>query len=79
VPDDPLGWLELADMQVKCWLLEDALASLDRAEKSGDVPAAAASALRASVASRLGDATSSLALYEELVVDGCETFASTQR
>ncbi|MGY8822279.1 MAG: tetratricopeptide repeat protein, partial [Pseudomonadales bacterium] len=37
-PDDPQAHLDLADMQVKSWLLEEALASLDRAEASGTVP-----------------------------------------
>jgi predicted O-linked N-acetylglucosamine transferase (SPINDLY family) len=75
-PDDAQAHLDLADMQVKAWLLEDALTSLDRAEASGLVPSVASAALRASVANRLGDAESALALYEGLVAAGQESFAS---
>jgi tetratricopeptide (TPR) repeat protein len=46
-PDDAQAHLDLADMQVKSWLLEEALASLDRAEASGTVPQAGSAALRA--------------------------------
>jgi protein O-GlcNAc transferase len=74
-PDDPQAHLDLADMQVKSWLLEEALASLDRAEASGTVPQAGSAALRASVANRLGDADTALSLYEGLVADGNDSFA----
>lgn len=75
-PDDAQAHLDLAEMKVKAWLLEDALISLDRAEASGAVPSAASAALRASIANRLGDAETALALYEGLVAEGQESFAS---
>jgi len=74
-PDDAHAHLDLADMQVKAWLLEDALISLDRAEASGAVPQTASTALRASIANRLGDADTALSLYEGLVAAGQESFA----
>jgi predicted O-linked N-acetylglucosamine transferase (SPINDLY family) len=74
-PDDAQAHLDLADMQVKAWLLEDALVSLDRAEASGAVPPVASAALRASIANRLGDADTALALYEGLVAEGQDSFA----
>ncbi len=74
-PDDAQALLDLADMQVKSWLLEDALASLDRAEASGKVPPASSAALRASIANRVGDANTALALYENLVAEGQDSFA----
>ena len=74
-PDDAQAHLDLADMQVKSWLLEEALASLDRAEASGTVPQAGSAALRASVANRLGDADTALSLYEGLVAEGHDSFA----
>src|SRR3989338_8634767 len=74
-PDDAQAHLDLADMQVKSWLLEQALAALDRAEASGTVPPAASAALRASVANRQGDADTALSLYEGLVADGNDSFA----
>lgn len=74
-PVDAQAHLDLADMQVKSWLLEEALASLDRAEASGTVPPAAGAALRASVANRLGDADTALSVYEGLVADGNDSFA----
>lgn len=74
-PDDAQAHLDLADMQVKSWLLEEALAALDRAEASGTVPPAASAALRASVANRQGDADTALSLYEGLVADGNDSFA----
>jgi Tfp pilus assembly protein PilF len=73
--DDAQADLDLADMQVKSWLLEEALASLDRAEASGTVPQAGSTALRASVANRLGDADTALSLYEALVAEGHDSFA----
>lgn len=75
-PDDAAGWMELAEMQAKSWMLEEALASLDRAEAAGDLPTAAALSLRASVANRSGDARTALALYDGLVEDGQTAFAS---
>ena len=75
-PDDAQAHLDLADMQVKAWLLEDALISLDRAEASGAVPSVASAALRASIANRLGDAETALTLYGGLVAKGHESFAS---
>ena len=75
-PDDAQAHLDLADMQVKAWLLEDALTSLDRAEASGAVPSVASAALRASIANRMGDAETALGLYEGLVAEGQESFAS---
>ena len=74
-PDNAQAHLDLADMQVKAWLLEDALISLDRAEASGAVPPAASAALRASIANRFGDADTALALYEGLVAEGQDSFA----
>jgi predicted O-linked N-acetylglucosamine transferase (SPINDLY family) len=74
-PDDAQAYLDLADMQIKAWLIEDALISLDRAEASGAVPPAASAALRASIANRLGDADTALALYEGLVAEGQDSFA----
>ncbi len=74
-PDDAQAHLDLADMQVKSWLLEEALASLDRAEASGTVPPAASAALRASVANRQGDADTALSFYEGLVAEGNDSFA----
>lgn len=74
-PDDAQGHLDLADMQVKAWLLEEALASLDRAEASGRVPSAGSAALRASIANRQGDADTALRLYEGLVAEGQGSFA----
>jgi len=74
-PDNAQAHLDLADMQVKAWLLEDALVSLGRAEASGAVPHAASAALRASIANRLGDADTALALYEGLVANGQNSFA----
>lgn len=61
---------------MKSWLLEDALVSLDMVEASGTVPPSASAALRASVANRLGDADTALALYEGLVAEGQSSFAS---
>lgn len=75
-PEDAAGWMELADMQAKSWMLEEALASLDRAEAAVDLPSAAALSLRASVANRSGDARAALALYDRLVEDGQTAFAS---
>lgn len=75
-PDDAQAHLDLADMHVKAWLLEDALASLERAEALGAVPAQASAALRASIANRLGDAETALGLYEGLVVEGQDSFVS---
>lgn len=74
-PDDAQAHLDLADMQVKSWLLEEALASLDRAEAGGRVPQAGSAALRASIANRLGDADTALRLYEGLVAEGQGSFA----
>lgn len=74
-PTDPHLWLELSDMQAKSWLLQEALASLDRAEQAGPVPEAATLALRASIANRIGDSAASLALYDRLVSDGHAIFA----
>ena len=74
-PQDAQAHLDLADMQVKSWLLEEALASLNRAEASGKVPLAASTALRASIANRLGDADTALSLYESLVAEGQGSFA----
>lgn len=76
-PTDPQLWLELSEMQAKSWLLQEALASLDRAEQAGPVPEAAALALRASIANRLGDSAEALALYERLVSDGHANFAQS--
>jgi protein O-GlcNAc transferase len=75
-PDDAQAHLDLADLQVKSWLLEEALTSLDQAEATGQVPAAAGAAVRASIANRLGDADTALALYERLVAEGQDSFAS---
>ncbi|MEZ0468066.1 tetratricopeptide repeat protein [Phaeobacter sp. SYSU ZJ3003] len=75
-PEDAQARLDLADMQVKSWLLEDALVSLDYVEASGTVPPSASAALRASVANRLGDTDTALALYEGLVAEGQSNFAS---
>jgi protein O-GlcNAc transferase len=75
-PDDAQAHLDLADMQVKAWLLEDALISLDRAEASREVPSVASTALRASIANRLGDAETALTQYERLVAEGHDSFAS---
>ena len=75
--DNPQAWLDLADMQAKSWLLEEALISLGRAEVAGDVPATASLALRASIANRLGDADTAVALYDRLVEDGMPAFASS--
>jgi len=74
--DDGQAHLDLADMQIKSWLLEEALVSLDKAEATGTVPPAASAALRASVANRSGDADTALALYEGLVAEGQSSFAS---
>lgn len=74
-PDDPKVWLELADMQSKSWMLEEALAALDRAEATGPVSTVAVMALRASVANRIGDARMALDLYERLVAEGQPAFA----
>jgi protein O-GlcNAc transferase len=75
-PEEATAWLELADLQARSWLLEQALASLDRAEAVGNVPTTAARSLRASVASRMGDARQGLELYELLVAEGQPAFAS---
>jgi predicted O-linked N-acetylglucosamine transferase (SPINDLY family) len=75
-PDTPQAWLDLADMQVKSWMLKEALSSLERAEAAGEVPGAVALALRASVANRLGDARTALAHYDQLVDEGQPAFAS---
>lgn len=75
-PEDARTHLDLADMQVKSWLLEEALTSLGRAEATGAVPPQAGTALRASITNRLGDADTALALYEDLVASGQEAFAS---
>lgn len=75
-PDDAQAHLDLADMLVKAWLLEDALTSLNRAEASGAAPSVACAALRASIANRMGDAETALGLYEGLVAEGQESFAS---
>ena len=74
-PDDADASLDLADMQVKAWLLEDALGSLDRAEVAGATKTAATTALRASIANRTGDAHTALTLYEGLVAEGHDSFA----
>jgi len=74
-PNDTQAHLDLADMQVKSWLLEDALISLDGAQVSGAVPEASSMALRASVANRIGDAETALSLYEGLVAEGHDRFA----
>ncbi len=74
-PNDAQAHLELADMQLKSWLLEEALASLNRAEACGPVPQAGSAALRASIANRLGDADTALRLYEGLVAEGQGSFA----
>lgn len=76
-PDDAQAHLDLADMQLKAWLLEDALTSLDRAEALGAVPPAASAALRAAIANRLGDAETALRLYEDLITQGQDSFASS--
>lgn len=75
-PDDAQAHLDLADMQVKAWLLEDALTSLNRAEASGAAPSVACAALHASIANRMGDAETALGLYEGLAAEGKESFAS---
>jgi predicted O-linked N-acetylglucosamine transferase (SPINDLY family)/plasmid stabilization system protein ParE len=75
-PDDPKTHMDLADMQVKSWRLEDALASLDRAAAFDVVPPAATAALRGSIANRLGDAQMALGIYEGLVSEGHDRFAS---
>lgn len=75
-PDDAQALLDLADMQVKSWLLEEALASLDRAEAIGTVPSALLATLRASAAYRMGDAYQALSHYEDLVLQGQDSFAS---
>jgi predicted O-linked N-acetylglucosamine transferase (SPINDLY family) len=74
-PDDAQAYLDLADMQAKAWLLEDALSSLDRAEAAGPVPSVASASLRALIANRLGDSETALALFEGLVAEGQESFA----
>jgi len=74
-PNDAQAHLDLADLQVKSWLLEEALASLERAEALGNVPTAGSAALRASIANRLGDAETALSLYEDLVAEGHASFA----
>ena len=74
-PDDADVHLDLADMQVKAWLLEEALISLDRAEAAGAVASTASAALRASIANRTGDAQTALSLYESLVAEGQNSFA----
>ena len=74
-PNDAQAHLDLADMQVKAWMLEGALASLDRAEACGSVPSANSAALRASLANRMGDADTALSLYETLVAEGQDSFA----
>lgn len=75
-PDDAQAHLDLADMQAKAWLLQDALTSLNRAEASGAVSSLASAALRASIANRMGDAETALTLYTNLVAEGQESFAS---
>lgn len=76
LPGDAQAYLDLASMQVKAWLLDEALVSLDQAEGLGPVPAVASTALRASIANRLGDAETALCLYDGLVAEGHDTFAS---
>lgn len=76
-PQDPQRYLDLADMQVKSWQLEDALVSLQHAEDIGAIPTAILAALRASIANRLGDSQTALSLYDQLVSEGQETFASS--
>lgn len=75
-PEDPQIFLDLADMEVKSWLLEDAFVSVKRAEALGSVPKAVLTALRASIANRMGDAETALSHYDELVAEGQQGFVS---
>jgi predicted O-linked N-acetylglucosamine transferase (SPINDLY family) len=63
-PDNATAHWNLAHSYAESWQLEDALASLSRAEALAPQPGARS--MRASVAGRMGDADAALRLYREL-------------
>ncbi len=63
-PDSAMAHWNLAHAYAESWQMEEALAALARAEALGPQPGA--KSMRASIAGRLGDADTALALYREL-------------
>ncbi len=63
-PDSALAHWNLAHAYAESWQMEEALATLARAEALGPQPGA--QSMRASIAGRMGDADTALALYREL-------------
>lgn len=76
-PETQQAWLELAEMQAEAWILDDALATLERAEQIGDLPTSIGENLRARIANRLGDAATARALYEQLEVRAPGTYRAS--
>lgn len=68
LPQDGQAWLELTEMQIEAWVLDDALTSLDRAEALGGMPEGFGDNLRARIAGRMGDTATALMLYDRLEV-----------
>lgn len=66
-PDSALAHWNLAHAYAESWQLEDALASLARAEALAPQPGARS--MRASVAGRTGDADTALQIYRELAAE----------
>jgi protein O-GlcNAc transferase len=76
-PGSGTAHLNLADMLVKSWQIEAALTALDRAEATGQVPEAKSAAIRAAIASRMGDADTAMELYQQLVDAGNTALGSS--
>lgn len=63
-PDSAIALWNLAHLQAECWQMDEAEALLQRAEALAPMPGA--TAMRASIAGRRGDADGTLRLYREL-------------
>lgn len=63
-PDSATALWNLAHLQAECWQMDEAEALLQRAEALAPMPGA--TAMRASIAGRRGDADGALRLYREL-------------
>ncbi len=63
-PDSATALWNLAHLQAECWQMDEAEALLQRAETLAPMPGA--TAMRASIAGRRGDADGALRLYREL-------------
>lgn len=76
-PESGTTHLNLADMLIKSWQIDEALTALEKAEKLGNMPDELTTTVRATIANRLGDADTALSLYQQLVDAGSDTFSSS--